>query len=79
MHMTFLPSTQAGMASMTNLREEPQEKSRTLSALKIQIFFALFFFVSEALASARLTISTGSFAVCACCQRANCPGVSTCW
>jgi len=66
------------MASMTNLLEEPHAKSRTLSALKIQVFVCLVFLTMDAFASARVTISMGSLVVCACCQRVNCAGVNTC-
>ena len=78
MHITFLPSTIAGIASITNLREEPHAKSRTLSALNIQVFVFVLFCFSAAFASSSVTISMGSFTVCAFCQRAYCAGVSTC-
>jgi hypothetical protein len=61
-----------------NLRDEANAKSRTLSALKTQVFFAVDFAFSLALASSGVTMSTGFLAVAACASRSRCAAVSTC-
>jgi hypothetical protein len=47
------------MASQINLREEAKAKSRTFSALKIQVFFAVDFAFSAARASSGVTMKIG--------------------
>ena len=56
---TFAPST--AIASQTNLREEAKAKSRTLAALKTQVFLPLGLPFSAALASSGVTMKTGFF------------------
>ena len=60
MHITFLPSTLIGIASHINLREEPQAKSLTLSALNIHVLVAVALFFSAAVHSSSVTISVTS-------------------
>ena len=75
--MIFFPSTVMGMASQTRRLEELNAKSRTLIASNVQVFlpFDLSFAFSNA--SDKVTISTGSEAVCAFCQRAICAALRT--
>ena len=78
MHIVLCLPTNAGMASQTNLRDEPQAKSRTLSALKIHVLVVVAFPFSAFVASSKVTTSVTSFAVCAVFQRANCADDKTC-
>ena len=77
MHIIFFPSILVDNASQINLREEPQAKSRTLSALKIQVFFLSLFCFSAAFASSNVTTSTGSDDNCALFHLANWAAEST--
>ena len=58
--MTSLPPCFTAMASQMNLREEVQAKSRTFSALNIQVFLPGAFFFSKASASAYVRMITGA-------------------
>ena len=77
MHITFLPSTFAAIASQTNLRLLPNAKSRTFSALKTQVSLVVALLFSAAFASSKVTTSIGSVAVCAFVHLANCAGDNT--
>ena len=78
MLITFLPSTLVAKASQINLRLLPNAKSRTLSALKTQVFVVLTGVFSAFFASSNVTTSTGSEnEVCALFQRANCVALNT--
>ena len=60
MHIIFFPSTLIGITSHINLREDPQAKSLTLSALKIQVLVAELFVFSAFVHSSNVTISVTS-------------------
>ena len=77
MHITFLPSTLAAIASQMNLRLDPKAKSRTFSALKTQVFCVVTLFFSAFFASSKVTISMGSEEVWALFHLANCAADNT--
>ena len=66
---TGLPSIFTPMASQMNLRELPNAKSRTLSALYTQVFLSFALVFSFSVASACVTMTTGLVAVLASSKR----------